>query len=306
MKKFESLIDLVKTFSDEKTCLDYLRSIRWKEQEYCPYCGCTKIYHFSDGVNYKCSECRKRFSIKVGTIFEGSKITLQQWFMSIYLITSHKKGISSIQLSKDIGVTQKTAWFILQRLRYATQLDDFNEPLRNVVEIDETYIGGKEKNKHHNNHTEGTQGRNTKTKTPVLGIVERKGNIKLFKLENVTNQSICMKVHDSVVIGTDIMTDEFKAYRGLKSFYNHQFIQHHSGQYVKGDVHTNTVEGFWSLLKRGIIGIYHSVSVKHLEKYLNEFVFRYNTKDYDEQSRFNYFLANINGRLSYEVLTKHV
>lgn len=133
--KFKSIIELVETFTDEKKCLDYLRSIRWHEKEYCPFCGCTKIYHFKDGINYKCSECRQHFSLKVGTIFEGSKISLQKWFMAVYLITSHKKGISSIQLSKDINVTQKTAWFMLHRLRQASQTKEFNEPLKYEVLI---------------------------------------------------------------------------------------------------------------------------------------------------------------------------
>lgn len=132
-------------------------------------------------------------------------------------------------------------------------------------------------------------------------MIEREGNIKLFKLDNVTNQSICLKVHDSVIIGTNIMTDEFVAYRNLESFYNHKYVRHYTGQYVKGDVHTNTVEGFWSF----VTGIYHYVSVKHLERYLNEFVFRYNTRKYSEQGRFNYLLANTNGRLKYEVLINH-
>lgn len=300
--KFNNLFDLLQTFDTEEKCYEYLKQSKWKDGEFCPYCGHEKLYTFADGKNYKCADCRKRFSLKVGTIFEGSKIKLQKWFMAIYLVTSHKKGISSCQLAKDIGVTQKTAWFMLHRLRHATQTKAFNRQLRNDVEVDETYIGGKEKNKHKSKRTSGTQGRNTKTKTPVLGMVERGGDLRAMTVADVKADSILKEIVENVVIGANLLTDEFKSYRTTKSFYNHRYVSHSTGQYVDGEVHTNTIEGFWSLLKRGIVGIYHHISRKHTDRYLTEFSFRYNTRLLKENDRFTYFLENCGGRLKYQDL----
>ncbi len=239
---------------------------------------------------------------KVGTIFEGSKISLRKWFVAIYLITSHKKGISSLQLSKDIGVTQKTAWFMLHRIRHAVKTKSFNAPLKNVVEADETYIGGKEKNKHTDKRLGHTQGRNTKSKTPVFGMIERDGIVMAEKVDNVTSKTLGSILAQNVVKGSTIMTDEWKAYTKLPLDYNHHIVKHGLGEYVNGNCHTNTMENFWSLLKRGIVGIYHWTSTKHLDKYLDEFEFRYNYKEAGESERFNIFLHEINGRLKYNQL----
>lgn len=141
IKSIKSLVQLLEVFPNEQACIKHLRSIRWRDGAYCPYCGSTKVYDFKDGKTHKCGDCRQRFSIKVGTIFEDSKISLRKWFIAIYLITSHSKGISSVQLAKDLGVTQKTAWFMLHRLRHAAKTKSFNGPLKNEVEVDETYIG---------------------------------------------------------------------------------------------------------------------------------------------------------------------
>jgi transposase-like protein len=170
-QQFETLIQMMSAFPDEQTAIDHLTAIRWKGGAFCPLCGSAKVYHFSDKRTHKCGDCRKRFSIKVGTIFEDSKIELRKWMMAIWLITAHKKGIASTQLAKDIGVTQKTAWFMLHRLRFAAQTKSFNRPLDGEVEADETFIGGKEKNKHAWQRTGGKQG--GKGKVIVLGILER-------------------------------------------------------------------------------------------------------------------------------------
>lgn len=158
IQQFDSLYEMMEVFSDEQVCIDHLRAIRWKHGASCPHCGSDKVYHFKDGKNHKCGDCKMRFSIKVGTIFEDSKVPLRKWFMAIWLITSHKKGIASTQLAKDIKVTQKTAWFMLHRLRHAAKTKSFNAPLKGDVEADETYIGGKEKNKHARDRKGGTQG----------------------------------------------------------------------------------------------------------------------------------------------------
>ncbi len=185
-KKFKNAIDLMQVFSSEKACLNHLKALRWNGNPYCPHCGgCEKVYEFKDGKTFKCSDCRRKFTAKVGTIFEDSALPLQKWFFAISLVTSHKKGISSIQLSKDIGVTQKTAWFMLHRLRYASNTKSFNKPLKNIDEVNETYIGCRERNKHISKRIKGTQGRNTLTKTPVLGMIERKSNLKAMKIVNI-------------------------------------------------------------------------------------------------------------------------
>ena len=299
---YNSIIDLMQTFSNERECLEHLKKMRWNGKPYCPHCGCEKVYEFSDKKRYKCSECRKKFTPTVGTIFEDSKVSLKKWFVAIYLITAHKKGISSLQLSRDIGVTQKTAWHMLHRLREASKTKAFNRPLKNVVEADETYIGGKEKNKHFGKRTENTQGRSVKTKTPVLGLVERQGQARVIKADVVNSQSVKSFITKNVVFGTWLMTDEYRAYRGLDLMYKHNFINHGEKEYVRKNVHTNTLEGFFSLFKRGIIGIYHFVSPKHLDRYLDEFTFRYNTREISNESRFDTILENCNGRLPYRIL----
>lgn len=303
--KFNTLVDVMKYFSDEKVCLEHLQIMRWKDGIYCPHCGHQKVYKFSDGKRFKCASCRKQFTAKVGSIFEDTKISLQKWFVAIYLISGHKKGISSLQLSRDLGVTQKTAWFMLHRLRHASKTEAFNAPLKNTVEADETYIGGKEKNKHKSKRTENTQGRSTATKTPVLAVVERKGLIKAAKSKSkaVDGRSISSFITNNVVLGSNLMTDEYRIYRAIQWLYKHNYVKHADGEYVVDDCHTNTVEGFFSLLKRGIVGIYHFVSAKHLDNYLQEFTFRYNTKQHSEQNRFNLLLNSCDAkRLTYKTL----
>lgn len=304
---FNSLLQVMNYFSDENVCLEHLKQMRWKDGIYCPHCGNEKIYAFSDGKRFKCKDCRKQFTAKVGSIFEGTKVPLQKWFVAIYLITAHTKGISSMQLGKDLDVTQKTAWFILHRLRHASKTKAFNAPLKNIVEADETYIGGKEKNKHRVKKTDNTQGRSTKTKTPVLAVVERKGFVKVQKSDSVDSKAIGNFITNNVVLGSKLMTDEYRIYNSVKWLYNHQIVKHGHGEYVKGEVHTNTAEGFFSLLKRGIIGIYHFVSPKHLNNYLNEFAFRYNTREISQENRFNLLLNSCDGkRIKYQQLTANI
>lgn len=234
---FNTILDLLSAFPDEQSCIARLESLRWESgQIVSPFDSSSKVYKCANN-RYRCKNTSKYFNVKTATLFDNTKVKLQKWFLAIWLVTSHKKGISSIQLSKDIGVTQKTAWFMLQRIRNCFGFDNDND-LSNEVEVDETYVGGKNKNKHNHNKVKGSQGRSVKDKAPVFGMVER---------------------------GAD--------------------------QYVEGRIHTNTIEGFWSLLKRGIVGIYHFTSVKHLQKYVDEFVFR-----------FNLLLANTGYRLRYEDL----
>lgn len=303
LPEFKSLSEMIAHFPTEQSCIDYMTAIRWQERRSCPYCGSERVYTFKDKRTHKCADCRQKFSIKVGTIFEDSKIPLQKWFMAIYLITSHKKGISSIQLGKDIGVTQKTAWFMNHRLREATKSKAFLAPLKNTVEVDEAYIGGKEKNKHADKRTPGTQGRNTQTKAAVVAIVERHGDVRAFHVPDTEKQTLHGLVTNNVALGSKVNTDEYRSYQGLRFFYLHGSVDHIGGKYVIGDVHTNTAESFFALFKRGVYGIYHSISKKHLQKYLQEFCFRYNIRAEQNGMGFVSLLSDCSGRLTYKELT---
>lgn len=302
LPEFKSLAEMMSRFPDEQACINYMRETRWREGRFCPYCGSDKVYDFKDGKTHKCGACRQKFSLKIGTIFEDSKIPLQKWFMAIYLITSHKKGISSLQLAKDIGVTQKTAWFMNHRLREAQRTKAYNEPMKNTVEVDEAYIGGKEKNKHESKKTKGTQGRSLQTKAAVVALVERGSGVRAFHVENTQRATLHNMVMQNVALGSKVNTDEFSAYEGLNYFYLHGSVDHVGGKYVIGDVHTNTVESFFALFKRGVYGIYHSMSKKHLQRYLQEFCFRYNMRTQDNGTGLFSVLDNCDGRLTYKEL----
>ena len=305
LQKFNNLVQLFTYFNNEQVCRDYLEQIRWNGNITCPYEDCKhdKVFKYSNGKVYKCDKCKKQFSVRVGTMFEGSKISLQKWFAAIYLITSHKKGISSLQLHKDLGLTQKTAWFMLHRVRHSLGLN--NQPsgkLEGTCEADETYIGGQEKNKHQSKKTKGTQGRSLKTKIPVVGIIKRGGELRANVVDGASGEILKKFIHENLEVGNPLNTDEWLGYKGLSKIFDHNVVKHNSKEYVKGDIHTNTIEGFWAILKRGIMGIYHSMSRKHLQRYVDEFVFRYNTRGFSESYRFDYVLNNINNRLTYKEL----
>ena len=301
IKQFDNLMPMMEAFPDEQAAIDHLTAIRWKNGAYCPHCKSEKVYHFSDEKTHKCGDCRKRFSIKVGTIFEDSKLPLRKWFMAIWLITSHKKGISSVQLSKDIGVTQKSAWFMLHRLRYASKTQSFNRPLQSEVESDETYIGGKEKNKHAWQRTGGKQG--GKGKTAVLGMLERDGELRTGVTPNLSARSVQTVIRDNVKAGANLITDEHGSFVGLSDQYNHYRVNHSKGEYVRHYIlHTNGIESVWALFKSQIIGTHHWLSPKHMNAYLGEMTWRFNRRGMDEGQRVNALISQTNGRLRYKEL----
>ncbi len=299
--KFNSLLDVINTFKDEQTCVDHLTSLRWNGNVISPFDSSSKVY-VCKGNKYKCKNTGKYFNVRTGTFFDNTKVKLQKWFLAMYLITSHKKGISSIQLGKDIGVTQKTAWFMLQRIRACFGIDNNGDQLENEVEIDETYVGGKNKNRHASKKVANSQGRSTKDKTPVVGMVERGGKLIARKVVDVREGTITDLVTTNVSSDAKVYTDEYRGYNKVAKTYDLSRVNHGSGQYVDGKAHTNTIEGFWSLLKRGIIGIYHLTSEKHLQKYVNEFAFRYNTRELSESERMNALLNNFEIRTTYKQL----
>lgn len=303
---FKSVIELLMYFDSEQKCIDYLTQVRWGNEVRCCHCMKKNPYVFKDNFTYKCSDtrCNKKFNVKTNSIYEGSKLPLRKWIASMYLFSSHKKGISSIQMGKDIGVTQKTAWTMLHKIRKAFS-EDLKEQLCGTIELDETFVGGKNKNRHKDKKVPKCQGRAYVDKTPILGMLCRETKkVYCFVVPNTKQEAIQPLIHKHIQKGSDLMTDEWSAYWGLNADYNHSFVNHKIGQYSEGDVTTNSLEGFWSHIKRGVIGIYHYTSRKHMQNYANEFAFRYNTRFESETSRLNIaLLGGCDKRMNYKLLT---
>jgi transposase-like protein len=303
-----NLVEFAKHFSDEDAARELLEKMRWGANgAVCPHCGGADPYKLTPKPGsktrkglYKCRACRKQFTVTVGTVFEDSHVPISKWLLSLHLICASKKGMSAHQLHRMIGVTYKTAWFIFHRLRYAMSQEPMASKLRGVVEVDETYVGGRRRLVPNG----GRPGPKDKKHVGVMALVERGGRVRAFPMERVTSANAQTAIRQMVEKGTTVMTDELNIYHatGLNnSGYKHETINHTRDEYVRGNVHTNSVEGFFSLLKRGINGTFHHVGKGHLAKYCDEFSFRYNHREMTDGERAGVLVLNAEGkRLTYK------
>jgi transposase-like protein len=310
----KTLLQAVEYFSDEETCIRYLAAKRWPNGIVrCPTCGSDRVGYLEKQKRWQCStrHPKRQFSIKVGTIMEDSPIGLDKWLPVLWLIANCRNGISSWEIHRDLGVTQKTAWFMLHRVRLAMQDDCKGGKLSGEVEIDETFIGGKARNMHKAAKAKKLAGKRggTVSKIGVQGILQRDGHIRAKVIKDTRYVTVVPNIQENVEKGSHVYTDELKSYFGLKGEYVHDVINH-AEQYVNGQIHTNGLENFWSLLKRGLGGTYVTVEPFHLFRYVDEQAFRYNHRRHadgskmSESDRFSNLCKQIVGRrLTYKELT---
>jgi hypothetical protein len=305
----KTLQEAIVYFTDQENCLNYLVSRRpeWKNGVVCPVCGNTKIGFLKNQLRWQCSvrHPKRQFSVKVGTIMEESPIGLDKWLPAIWMLQNSKNGISSCEVHRALGVTQKTAWFMLHRIRLAQQGNNTRR-LSGEVEVDESMIGGKSRNMHKAKRERVITGTGGKDKTIAMGMVERGGEVRTFVVGSRRKKELQAYVREHVEAGSAIFTDELLSYDGLEADYKHAIINH-AVEYVNENVHTNTMENFWSLLKRGLHGTYVSVEPFHLFRYLDEQAARYNTRKLTDAERFDIGVQQIcDKRLTYAELTGKV
>lgn len=311
--EFKSIRELIKAFPDEQTCINHLEQLRWNGNVVSPFDETSTVYKCA-GNKYKCRNTGKYFNVRTATLFDNTKVELQSWFIAIYLITGHKKGISSLQLGRDLNVTQKTAWFMLQRIRNCFGIDAAETEIDNdnklggsgvIVEVDETIVGGKVKNMNNKKRkviTENKADRHN-NKTTVIGFMERGSRLRLQAVK--PTDFVPNLVRANVDSESVLMTDTANTYVTVgKEYAHHGVVDHSKKEYGRGVYYTNSIEGCFSLFDRMVIGIYHNISPKHIQKYADEFSFRYNSRKTTDLLRFNMLLSNCTNRLTYNELTK--
>jgi transposase-like protein len=296
MSKQESIIEFSKQFSTETKCIAHLAAIRWPNGPRCIRCGEERISEFDTTGKtgkprhlYECMDCKYQYSVTTGTIFHDSHVPLGKWFYAIRLMCSAKKGISAKQLERELAVNYRTAWSMAHRIRVA--MKDEMHILKGIVEVDETWVGGKARNRHKSKR-DGKGGGGGSGKIPVIGAVERNGRVVVRAIERADINTVTQFVNETVATDVSLLvSDTAGGYRFLNRTHpSHQMINHEAGEYVVGAIHTNTIEGFWSIFKRGIVGTFHKVSRKYLPLYVAEFQFRHNMR-HDQGGMFNMVLA---------------
>jgi transposase-like protein len=312
MKDPKSLQEAILYFADYENCRQFMIQLRWSDGKVrCPACGSEKVTYLANARLYKCygDHPKPKFSLKVGTVFEDSAVTLDKWLCALWLIVNCKNGISSYEVAKDIGISQKSAWHLLHRIRFALHQGSFEKMLSGEVEADETFIGGKARNMHVEKRIRRITGSGAKDKVPVIGILERgkdgTSKVRTAVVPNRRKKALQAEVRKHVEAGSALYTDALLSYEGLAGDYAHQVVDH-AVEYVNGKVHTNSLENFWSLLKRSISGTYVSVEPYHLFRYLDEQAYRFNNrgKEMNDFERFKLAASQIVGkRLTWDVLT---
>lgn len=314
MDKPKTLQEAIRYFKDEQTCIDAIAELRWPNGPVCPKCGHNEHYYLATQRRWKCKQCKKQFSVKVGTIFEDSAIPLEKWLIALWMLVNCRNGISSYEVGRALGMTQKSAWFVLHRLRLALQTKSLVKlgGRGSEVEVDETFIGGKARNMHPRVHHRRIVQGGPHDKTVVMGILERGGEVRAKVIDNRRKPLIHREVRENVGAMSALYTDRLQSYEGLIRDYAHYMVDH-AERYVDGKVHTNGMENFWSLLKRGLKGTYVAVEPFHLFRYLDEQVFRYNNRrdatgeKMKDGERFEIALSQIAGkRLTFSEVTGKV
>ena len=303
-RKPTNLLEAVRYFSDLDVANEFVANLRWPDGPVCPRCEGREYSYLKTRRLWKCKSCKKQYSVKVGTIFEDSPLGLDKWLPAVWLAANSKNGISSHELARSLGVTQKSAWFMLHRIRLAMQTGSFVK-FSGPVEVDETYIGGLARNMHKHKRAEKIKARGVKDKTAIVGAIERGGKLRARVVGRANVESMQGLIRDEVEEGATVYTDSHPAYVSLKHAFNHRTVDH-AVQYVDGNVHTNAIENFWTLLKRGLNGTYVSVEPFHLFRYLDERVFTFNERGSNDRERFEKVLdMAANRRLTYAELTGH-
>lgn len=297
----KTLTAAIKYFADPDTCVTFMTMLRWPNGVECPICEGKEVSYLSTRRIWKCKACKKQFSVKLGTIMEDSPLGLDKWLAAIWMIANCKNGVSSYEIHRALGITQKSAWFLLHRIRLAMETGTFKK-LSGTVEADETYLGGLAKNMHRKERENRINGTGGSGKAIVMGILERHGKVRAKVIADTTKETMHGEVRKTVRRGSKIMTDAHKSYTGLGDEFVHEFVDH-TIEYVRDNVHTNGIENFWSLLKRGIKGTYVSVEPFHLQAYVDEQAFRFNERKGKDKDRFLDVLAGIDGkRIMYKTL----
>jgi transposase-like protein len=304
-----TLLEAVRYFNDAERCIEFFAAVRWPNGVSCPICGNPIVSYLAKQQRWQCSKKhpKRQFSVKAGTVFEDSPIPLEKWLPAVWLLVNCKNGVSSYEVAKALDVTQKTAWFMMHRVRLAMQQGSFNK-MSGQIEVDETYVGGLARNMHKDKKAQKITGTGGSGKAIVMGLLERHGSDKTSKVRakvvrNTSSETLQGEIRQQVTPGSEVFTDALSSYRGLDPEYVHQFIDH-AETYVRGSVHTNGIENFWSLLKRSIRGSYVSVEPWHLHRYVDEQAFRFNERKVTDGERFAEVMANMEGkRLTYQKLT---